>query len=302
MSTGMKTQITDTASQNDGHNKDRNEKQNGLLSEQIGGKKTHRAVELLETLKWLGGSARTSQLAQTMDVSEETVRRTVKKLSKEGLLNRVHGGVYLASDLGPSSLHQRIGEQAREKQKMGNLVASLVKNGASLFLDVGSTTLFVAEALRDKHDLMVVTNSLSVAQTLMEHNNNRVFLAGGELHPAGGTFGAATQKFVSKFHLDMAILSAHAIDPVQGFVLAHQVEAELAQTYASHARKTILVADHSKTRQSAPFLSCDPADIDLFVTDRPAQGDLAEAMASWKIQVMVAPPKPEKSPKKKKNK
>lgn len=266
------------------------------------GHKTHRAVELLETLKWLGGSARTSQLAQTMDVSEETVRRTVKKLSRQGLLNRVHGGVYLAGEATAPSLHRRIGEQAREKKNMGHFVASLVNNGASLFLDVGSTTIFVAEALREKHDLMVVTNSLGVARTLMEHNNNRVFLAGGELHIAGGTFGSATQKFISKFHVDLAILSAHAIDPVRGFLLAHQVEAELARNLAGHARKTIMVADHSKASLSAPFLSCDPADIDLFVTDRSLPDDLGGAMASWNIEVLVAPPKPLKSPKKKKNK
>ncbi len=230
-----------------------------------------------------------------MDVSEETVRRTVKKLSREGQLIRVHGGVYLAEESTTPSLHRRIGEQSRQKRDMGRFVASQISDGASLFLDVGSTTLFVAEALREKHNLMVVTNSLTIAQTLMNHNQNRIFVAGGELHnTAGGAFGSATQKYVSKFHVDLAILSAHAIDPVQGFLLSHQVEAELAQTLVAHARTSIMVADHSKTRLSAPFVSCAPQSISRFVTDRPLPSALQKAMNGWGIEVLIAPPKKKK--------
>ncbi len=263
-------------------------------------KKNHRAVELLQTLRRLGGSARTSQLADTMDVSEETVRRTVKKLSREGLVSRVHGGVFLIDEPAGSSFHQRISEQSRQKQQLGRFVATLVEDGTSLFLDIGSTTIFVAEALRKKVGLMVVTNSLAIAQTLMNHNQNRVFLAGGELlSDAGGAFGAATLKFVSGFHPDLAILSTAAIDANQGFLLADQHEAELMRTFVSHARKSIMVADYSKTAASAPMVSCDPTEIDLFVTDRPPPQALQKAMNEWNIEVLIAPPKPAKKKKKK---
>ena len=257
--------------------------------------KTHRDVELLETLRRLGGSARTSQLAHTMDVSEETVRRTVKKLSRDGVVSRVHGGVFLIEEAEGSSFHRRISEQSRQKRQLGRFVASLVEDGASLFLDIGSTTIFVAEALRKKSALMVVTNSLAIAQTLMNHNQNRVFLAGGELlDDAGGTFGSATLKFVSKFHPDLAILSTAAIDPSQGFLLNDQHEAELMRTFVSHARKSVMVADHSKTAASAPMVSCDPSDIDTLVTDQPLPAPLQQAMNEWDIKVLIAPPKKKK--------
>lgn len=262
--------------------------------------KTHRSLELLETLKRLGGSARNKNLADIMGVSEETIRRTVKKLSKEDLVSRVHGGVYLAKEQGAPSFHARIGEHALEKRRIAQAVMALVEDGSSLFLDVGSTTVFVAEALREKSNLMVVTNSLSVAQTLMNHNDNRVFLAGGELNnDVGGTFGASARKFVAKFRADFAILSVDAVDTKQGFLVRNEREAELAQTYVDHARKSIVVADHTKTEQVAPMVSTDPQEIDYFVTDvRPAK-KLEDALGDWNIELIVAPEKPETTKKKK---
>ncbi|MCF6302281.1 MAG: DeoR/GlpR family DNA-binding transcription regulator [Devosiaceae bacterium] len=262
--------------------------------------KTHRAHELLETLKRLGGSARNSQMADTMGVSEETIRRTVKKLSKEGVVSRVHGGVYLAEAQGAPSFHARIGERTEEKRRMAHVVAEIIEDGASLFLDVGSTTLFVAEALRSKSKLTIVTNSLSIAQTLMNHNQNRVFIAGGELNNSvGGTFGASARKFVSNFRADFAILSADALDVEQGFLVADEREAELARTFVDHARKSIMVADASKADQVAPMVTCDPNEIDIFISDTSPGRRLGAALKGWKIDIIVAPAKSDIEKKKK---
>ncbi len=254
--------------------------------------KTHRAMEILETLRRLGGSARTSHLADSLGVSEETIRRTVKKLSREGLVNRVHGGVFLADGLSPRSLHRRIGAQGAEKRRMARLVAQLVPDGASLFMDVGSSTTYVAEALRARSDLLVVTNSLIVAQTLMGQPGNRVFIAGGEMSPhSGGAFGASVQEFVCRFQMDMAILSADAVDPDQGFLLADFDEAQLARCFVRQSRRAVVVADHTKFSATAPVQACPPTDIALLVTDRPPPAALRQALGEWKVELATAPPK-----------
>src|SRR3546814_10976914 len=82
---------------------------------------------------------------------------------------------------------QRMDENPDAKRLIAGQVARMIKNGDSLILDIGSTTAYVARALRGHHDLFVVTNSLAVAQMLATRNNNRVFMAGGELraHDAG---------------------------------------------------------------------------------------------------------------------
>ncbi len=262
-------------------------------------KKTHRAVEILDTLRRLGGSARTSQLADTLDVSEETIRRTVKKLSKDGLVTRVHGGVFLSEGDAPATFHQRIGTQVAEKRRMARVVAEMVPDGASLFMDVGSSTTFVAEALRVRDGLLVVTNSLAVAQTLAGHRGNRVFLAGGEVSAhVGGAFGASAQEFVCRFQMDMAILSADAVDAQRGFLLADFDEAGLAGCFLRQAHRAVLVADHTKFTASAPVVIGRPEDFDIMVTDKAPPEDLSKALENWQVEVRIAPAKAGKTAKK----
>ena len=126
---------------------------------------THREVELLDTLRALGGSARTVALAEALNVSEETIRRTVKALAKADLVQRVHGGVYLTSKDAFSPVATRLARRSKEKTRIAQAAAALVPNGSCVFLDVGSTSAFVAERLKDHRDLTIVTNAVTAARS-----------------------------------------------------------------------------------------------------------------------------------------
>ncbi|MFU1479223.1 DeoR/GlpR family DNA-binding transcription regulator [Roseovarius sp. C7] len=250
---------------------------------------THREVELLETLRSLGGSARTAALAEALSVSEETVRRTVKALAKGGIVHRVHGGVYLANTDATSPVISRLEKHATEKTLIASTAAGLIPNGACVFLDVGSTTAFVAEALRNHSDLTVVTNGLHPAQSLMRRNGNTVWLAGGELREVeAGTFGNTALDFVGRFNIDMAVLSIDGIDASSGFLLAGAAEAELARAVVNRAKRSLVVVDHSKFGQTAPIVACPPEDIDLLVTNAPLAPLYRKCMADWDIETVVA--------------
>ena len=134
------------------------------------------------------GSARIESLATRLGVTDETIRRNLKRLQAQGMVTRVHGGVHL-KDWGPeASFAQRMVQNPGPKRRIAEAVARMLPDGASLFLDVGSTTAYVAQALRVRRELLVVTNSLAVAQALTGVNGNQVFMAGGELrgHVGGG--------------------------------------------------------------------------------------------------------------------
>jgi len=252
------------------------------------GIKSHRALELLDILRRLGGSARTSHLAAALDVSEETVRRTVKKLGKEGLVTRVHGGVFLAGDDTRGGLTTRLGQNRSEKREMARAVAGIVPDGAALFMDVSSTTTYVAEALGSRSGLQIITNSLVVAETLAGRNGNKVFLAGGEVAAdLAGCFGSAVQEFVCRFHADFAILGADAVDPQRGFLLQDFSEAQLARCFVSHARQRIMVADRTKMGRKASVLLSAPDEIDIFVTDQPLDPVATQAMNAWGVEVVL---------------
>lgn len=255
---------------------------------------THREVELLDTLRSFGGSARTSNLAEALNVSEETIRRTVKALAKSGLVQRVHGGVYLSNSEALSPVGARISTRSAEKARVAEKAAELIPNGSCIFLDVGSTTVYLAECLRNHRDLTVVTNSLQVGQIFLNSGNTRVFMAGGQLSLVeAGTFGPDTMAFVERFNIDTAVISIDGFDDASGFLLSSPAEADLARMVSSHARRTIVITDNIKFGQSAPIIACDPMDVDIIVTDKAPGKSFQACLQKWEIE-LITPSKDKK--------
>ncbi|SPH18128.1 Glycerol-3-phosphate regulon repressor [Defluviimonas aquaemixtae] len=251
------------------------------------GRASHREFQLLEILRRQGGSARNSEIAHAMDVSEETVRRLARGLERSGKVERLHGGTVLAG--AEPAFFDRIAQNPDAKRRIAAAVACEVADGICLFLDVGSTTSFVAEALRGHTRLQVVTNSLHVAQVLANHNGNRVVLTGGELGgDERGTYGPRALEAMRHYAFDMAVLSANAVSERHGFLVFNPAEAEIASLAVKCARRAVMAVDYEKFARNAPLVSCPPDDIAALITDRPPPEGLAAALARWRVAVTLA--------------
>lgn len=249
----------------------------------------HRGSEILQLITVAGGSMRIQAIAAALDVSEETVRRNVKRLSDKGLVKKVHGGVHLQHGSTELSFAKRMDENPQLKQRIAAHVAGLISNGSSLFLDIGSTTAFIAKALRSHHELLVVTNSMAVAHTLAAHNNNRVFMPGGELRSHdGGMFGSNVLEFINPFRADFAVLSTAAINAQNGFMLFDLEEAIYSRAIMKRAGSTIIAADSSKFGRAAPIALGDPSDVELVITDALPPADIQTAAKIWTTEFVVA--------------
>ncbi|WP_278924037.1 MULTISPECIES: DeoR/GlpR family DNA-binding transcription regulator [Pseudophaeobacter] len=259
---------------------------------------SHREVALLDALRRLGGSGRSAELATMLDVSEETVRRTIKALAKVGSVERVHGGAHL---VGPgsngqrsASFFRRMGENPQEKQEIAQVVLPRIHDGMTVFLDVGSTTSFVAEALRLRRNLTVVTNSIGVAQLLANHNGNRLHLLGGEMRSDDrGTFGPVAEQQLARFALDVAVLSADALSAKHGLLFHNAAEAQLTMTITAAAEQVFVVTTHAKFSEQAPHRGPLPQQLDLLVSDREPGKKLARALVDWGTEFALAQPAPE---------
>lgn len=252
---------------------------------------SHRELELVDALRRLGGSARSAELAKMLDVSEETVRRTIKALNKAGAVQRVHGGAFLTGPQSATSFARRISENQKEKARIAALVAGHVRDGMALFLDVGSTTAFVAEELRQKTGLIVVTNSIGAAQSLANHNGNRVHFLGGEMHGSErGTFGFVAEQQLRRFALDLAILSADALSAKQGVLYHSADEAQLACVAAECAQRVALAIAHPKFTETAPHRGPETRRISVLFTDQDPGKKLSQALAEWGIETAIAQP------------
>ena len=249
---------------------------------------TRRITQLLAALNE-SGSARIPDIAVRLNVSQETVRRTVAMLEQQGVVTKVHGGVSLKNWGLEPSFEQRLIQNQATKRRIAKTVAGLIRDGASVILDVGSTTAYVAQALRQKRDLMVVTKSLPVAQALAGQNNNRVFMAGGELRSHdGGAFGPDARAFVRQFRVQHAILSVAGVDGQAGFMLQDLPEADFSRTIIACAQETIIAADASKFGRAAPIRIADPETFHRLVTDAPPPPDIADMLAEAGISVTLA--------------
>lgn len=249
----------------------------------------HRGHELLNVLARLGGSARNAQIAQVMNVSEETVRRLIKGLAQAGKVERVHGGTYLRGSADTPMYSGALEQNAVEKTQIARAVLDHVTDGMTIFINVGSTTTYVAEQLRDRKSLIVVTNSITAVAALADHNDNRVFMAGGEIQPAErGTFGSATEEFAAQFSYDLVIFGSDAISANQGFLASNPAEASLTRVIIKQSQLALVAADCRKFNRRAPIVACPPDKVTHLITDAPPDPALQLALNDWGVEVHIA--------------
>lgn len=235
------------------------------------------------------GTCSVTQLAHSLGVSDETIRRDIKALAATGRVIKIHGGVTLPDMLRESAFEQRLRENPDAKRAIARRAAREINNGESLMLDTGSTTAYIAHALRDHRDLMVVTNSIDIARALATRNGNRVFMAGGELRvDDGAAFGPSAASFIEQFRVRTAFLSIGAIDERDGPMNYDLAEAAFSRVVVERADRTILAADHSKFGRRANVKVVPWSAVDILITDQPPAEPFARQLADADVEVMVA--------------
>lgn len=192
------------------------------------------------------------ELASLLDVSTQTVRRDIRKLSEQGLITRHHGGAGRASSVVNTAFEQREVSLTEEKKAIAEAVADYIPDGSTVFITIGTTVEQVARALLNHNHLRIITNSLRVAHILYNNPRFEVMVPGGTLRPNNsGIIGPAASAFVAGFRADYLVTSVGAIDG-DGAMLEFDVnEANVVRTMMAHSRNILLAADHTKYHASA---------------------------------------------------
>ena len=214
------------------------------------------------------------QLSAHFGVSVQTIRKDLNTLCDQRLLSRVHGGATLPSGVENLEYEARRRIAAEAKERIGRAAAALIPNGASIFINIGTTTEAVSHALLDHSELLVVTNNINVANRMRVYPRFEVVIAGGVVRPSdGGIVGEAAAGFFSQFKVDYAVIGASALDE-EGTLLDYDYrEVKVAQAIIANARHVILVADQGKFSRSAPVRIARLGQIDTFVTDASPNDD-----------------------------
>ena len=216
-------------------------------------------------------------LARDLAVSSQTVRRDLAEMSAARVLTRVHGGAVVASGVANLAYEARRALNQDGKRRIGEAAARTVPDDSSLFLNIGTTTEAVANALGGHRGLLVITNNLHVAAGLYREPAIEVVLAGGPVRRTdGGVVGAAAAEMIRRFRVDTAVIGTSAIDR-DGSLLDFDVQEVLvSRAIIENARRVVLVADGGKFARSAPVRIAHIREVDLFVTDRlPSEAEAA---------------------------
>jgi DeoR family transcriptional regulator, glycerol-3-phosphate regulon repressor len=207
-------------------------------------------------------------LTRTFNVTPQTIRRDINDLCEQGLARRYHGGIGLVSSVENVAYDTRKVLLQDEKRLIAQMVAANIPEGASVFIDIGTTTEEVAKALRDHKQLRVITNDLNVATILSSNPTCEVIIAGGVVrHRDRGITGEATIDFIRQFKVDYGVVTISAIDLDGSLLDFDYYEVRVAQAIIENSRQVFLAADHSKFSRSALVRLGSIAQVDGFFTD-----------------------------------
>lgn len=247
-----------------------------------------RQVEILRLVRSQGRCA-VASLAERLQVSEETVRRDVRPMAVEGIVQKLHGAVTLPEPSTEPPLRRRMLENADAKRRIARLAAAQIEDGEPIMLDTGSTTIYVARELAARRNLVSVTNSSEAARALAAGPGAQVFLSGGVLRADDGAlFGPEATAFVGRYIARTAILSIGGIDLDHGLLNYDVREAEFARAVIERVDRLIVVADRTKFGRRGFARVCGLERIDLLVTDAPPVDDIGARLQELGVTVLVA--------------
>ncbi len=209
-------------------------------------------------------------LAAAFGVDGSTIRRDLAQLTRSGLIRRTHGGV-LPTDPGTvidTPYEVRKQENLAAKQAIARAAADLVEDGQVVILDNGSTTYRIAEELRRKRNLTIVTNDLLIGLCVAGHPTNRLHMTGGALLDTVYTLvGPRAVDAFEGLHADWAFLGAEGVDPTAGITNINVVEIPVKHAMMAVAARTVFAVDSSKFGRRAFATVCSIEAANLILTD-----------------------------------
>jgi len=221
------------------------------------------------------GVVSVAEMAEALGTTDITLRRDLRAMAKDGLVVRTHGGAVLPAGLGHEPSYSEKARQAgAEKAAIARLAVTMIQPGDSILLGPGTTTLALARLLVNWPELTVVTNSLLVAQALMEAPHVEVILTGGTLRRS--------------IHASQAFISGNGFTADRGLSTPSPLVAATDRALASAAQQVVVLADHTKIGEETMCQTVPAARVHTLITDSRARQAELEAIRAAGVEVQVA--------------
>ncbi len=234
------------------------------------------------------GSAQIRELADNQSVSEATVRRDLDELEKSGFIQRTHGGAMLL-DQGASFeriYNDKMNLNLAEKRRIGAAAAVYAKEGSTIFLDSGTTSLQVALQLCSVPNLTIITHDLYIAAAVKFHPTTTVIVTGGIKREGYNLLvGSLVENFIRDLRVDVVFLTADAVDIDFGVSNANYIEAGIKTALSKVGKQIILTADATKFGKTAVARVCPLDRVHLVITDDALSEDIKARLAALRTEL-----------------
>lgn len=226
------------------------------------------------------GSIVAKDVSQDLGVSEDTIRRDLRELARDGRLKRVHGG---AVPLSPATapFPRRIAIATPEKIAIGKRAAQMIEPGHVVFVDGGTTALQLVRHLPQGLQATVITHSPIIAVELLHHDGIEIEIVGGRLFRHSiVTCGAATLEWLDNYRPDICFIGATGIHPDQGITTGDSEEAAVKRAIISRSGAAILLASSEKLGAVSAFQITDWPSIDGLVVSQDSHSKAQQLFAT----------------------
>jgi DeoR/GlpR family transcriptional regulator of sugar metabolism len=234
------------------------------------------------------GQVIAKQISQELDLSEDTIRRDLRELAQEGLLQRVHGGALPASPAVADFAHrEEIGVEA--KRAIGRAAAQMIKPGQVVILDGGTTCVQVARHLPRQLEATIVTHSASIALELVEHPLVEVILIGGRLFKHSiVSVGASAIEAIQRIRADVYFMGVTGVHPDAGLSTGDYEEAHVKAALCRQAAETFVLASQEKLGAASPYLVVPLREISGLIVEASVTDDILRPFVQVGLTIIRA--------------
>jgi DeoR/GlpR family transcriptional regulator of sugar metabolism len=239
-----------------------------------------------------------TELAELFSISEVTVRSDLTALAKQGLVERIRGGVQaLRQGHSEVGFDFRLRLEVDRKRAIARAASKMIEEGEAVALDASTTAYYLALELRTKRELVVVTNGLLVATALAEAPGVTVLVTGGALRlSAMSLVGDLGADVLRATRINKGFLGARGLSLERGLMDLNPDEVRIKQEMADACEQVYGIFDGTKWHRSALLAFVGAEDLTGIVTDSSAPPDEVEAWREAGVEVVTVDPKPGESP------
>lgn len=248
---------------------------------------SHRKKMILEKLA-TEGQVLAKQLSEMFGLSEDTIRRDLREMASEGLLQRVHGGALPASSA-IVTFAERSQIEMSAKRAIAKVAAQMICPGQVVIIDGGTTSAELIKFIPLNLAATVVTHSPSVAVGLVDHPLIDVIVIGGKLYKHSiVSVGAAAVEAMSHIRADIFFMGVTGVHPEAGLSTGDLEEAYVKRALAARAAETVVMASSNKLNAASQYAIGDITLANTLIVEKETEASLITPLEKKGLTVIRA--------------